>query len=860
MEWTRRQGRALAIATLVTIAVLTLARLSSFGIWDPWELSAADLARQLAETGTIDRPVLGPWLVARGFGLFGIHEWAGRLPLALAGLGAVALAYAGAARFAGRRAGVWAALVAGTSPLFLLNARSMLGAAPGFLASAGVFVCAMAAVFAPAPLRASDATRTRALAGWGVGLALSAIAAVLANGALVGLAPPLAAVGVAVLARRELMPPVLDSRRVAVAGGALAIALLVLGGVAYAIVADYAHFDYWTGGVPRGGDPPTWEMGIERLFHAFAPWSGVLPLALAHMLVGPPAAESSSVVRAPEERALRLGVTAWVAFGFLAQTLFGARYGTTTFLPLVGAAIAVALFLRDVERSGKSWPAAGLIAFLFVMLIARDFRAYPSGPVEGLPITGIEAPEDTYVKLAWAALLFLFAITLAMGLAVPPKAEAKRPWLTVSDLRDFSKNVLPLGWSDLRATFRGADWLAGERPSRFKTLVQVGAVFGGVLSVIGALGLVGLPPGFVRPMWSRSIGHRIWLVLAGLGVMLLAAFGVACWAMPDDLALALNTTSLAVKIGRVLVFLPFILGTLIFLGRVTLYGFTKLGSYRLAPALLAAVLIGGYTSIVYQPALSSHFSPREVYDTYNELARDGEPLGEYRVGGRAAAYYADGEIVELSTEAELIQFLTGDSRVWAAFRADDLASINRAYRRQAHRHLFVADARSERMILATNQPVEGRENENYLADAVLTEAPPIQHPVEVNFDDRIALLGYALELPHEGYVGPGEQFVITWYFRVNAPIGGSYQMFVHIDGPGQRIHGDHEPVQGRYPVRLWEPGDVVVDRQELRVPANYTRGALTIYQGFFAGDSRLQIKSGPSDGEDRARLGVLNVR
>src|SRR5690606_37151621 len=116
--------------------------------------------------------------------------------------------------------------------------------------------------------------------------------------------------------------------------------------------ADYAGFGYWTGGVPRGGAPPTWEVAVERLFHSFAPWAALLPIALGRMLVSPrrpwgqaaarpktsaqhgpyrdaaPVRQRRSVLRAipipvhhPEEGALRLALVGWIAFGFLAQTL-----------------------------------------------------------------------------------------------------------------------------------------------------------------------------------------------------------------------------------------------------------------------------------------------------------------------------------------------------------------------------------------------------------------------------------------------------------------------------------------------------------------------------------------------------------
>jgi 4-amino-4-deoxy-L-arabinose transferase-like glycosyltransferase len=842
MEWSRRQGRIAAGAVLAAVAALAFARLSAFGIWDPWELSSADLARQLAtgEAASLDRPPLTLWLVAQGFSLFGIHEWSGRLPMALAGLLAVGFAYVLVARFAGRRAGVWAAVVAGTTPLFLLNARQMLGAAPGFAASAAVFTCALAAVFSPARLRAPAGRRDLRRGLWFVGLLASAALSTLASGVLLGVAPPLLAVGAAILARGELTPPVADRKRAAAAAAVLGLALLAGLGAAHAVWADYAGFGWWTGGVARGGDPPTWEVAVERVFHAFAPWSALLPLALARMLMGAPqperaegalvgrlaAAPAQPLARHPEENALRLALVAWVAFGYVAQTVYTARFGPATFLPLVGAAAAVGLMLHDVERTRRAWWGTAVVAFLFVGLLVRDFRAYPSGPIEGLPAEGIEVPEVFDPARSWAAVLGLFALLLGFGLAADP-AGAHR---------------------GLRRIFRSIaeGWRAGGGAR--------------VLALSKGLLRIGVPVALIAEQWRRGGGFRVWLAIFGLVLAVITGFGVAVWVAPEALAGSLGMTSLAIRVGRLLVLLLPLLAVAVALGRLGLFLFAKLGSYRLVPAGVAALAVAAYTSLGFQPELSSHFSPREVYDTYNELAGAGEPLGEYRVGGRAAAYYATGEILELGSQGALIDFLQRDERVWAAFRADDLASIDRAYRRAEGRHLFVADARSARMLLATNRPVEGVENQNYLADAVLDEAPEPQHRVHVSFDDRIHLLGYDLGLPHGSYVGPGESFTITWYFRVEAPVSGSYQPFVHIDGPGQRINGDHEPVDGRYPVRLWEPGDIVVDRHELRVPANYRRGNLTIYMGFYAGDQRLEVKEGPSDDENRARVGVLPIR
>jgi hypothetical protein len=132
--------------------------------------------------------------------------------------------------------------------------------------------------------------------------------------------------------------------------------------------------------------------------------------------------------------------------------------------------------------------------------------------------------------------------------------------------------------------------------------------------------------------------------------------------------------------------------------------------------------------------------------------------------------------------------------------------------------------------------------------------------VRANFEDRIELLGYDLRLPHEGYVGQGEKFDITWYFKVHKVVPGSYRMFVHVDESTMRIHGDHDPVDGQYPVRMWDVGDVIVDRQTIEVPSTYPAGDYTIFMGFYSGDTRLVIKDGPKDDANRVRVGVLRIR
>ena len=250
-------------------------------------------------------------------------------------------------------------------------------------------------------------------------------------------------------ARNELTKPFLDRRRFGAAALVLAAAILVALGTAHAIWADYAGFGLWTGGVARGGDPPTWEVAIEQLFHAFAPWSAVLPLALARMLIGRPV-PGSSRTRRPTRRRYRCDRPRRDHPHLPRRARAAPRPGRVGGFRLPrGDALHGPLRPGDLRpprgRSGRGRRdaprrralAARLVGhgggrFLFAMLILRDYGEYPSGPIEGLPAQGIEVPEVFRPTIAWAALLGLFASGGGAGVGGGSLARSTRSCGTTS--------------------------------------------------------------------------------------------------------------------------------------------------------------------------------------------------------------------------------------------------------------------------------------------------------------------------------------------------------------------------------------------------------------------------------------------
>ena len=360
---------------------------------------------------------------------------------------------------------------------------------------------------------------------------------------------------------------------------------------------------------------------------------------------------------------------------------------------------------------------------------------------------------------------------------------------------------------------------------------------------------------WVRDQWNAPWPGRGWMMLAVSLLGACVAFGLMCFAI--DLPIA----SIVIRGGRIALFAPLAIAALMFGLPWLPYAYGRLGSLRLLPMLGSALVVGGFIAWSFIPSLSKHFSPKPAYETYAELSGQAEePLAIYRVGAGAARYYTDTPVVELEEPEELLTFLGRPGQRWAVIGSDQLAKLDAKYRRATGRHLYVADARSANLLLLAGTPIAKRANQSFIVETLMPEGFTPEHAIEANFGGRIALIGYDLDLPGGQSVGAGQRFKVTWYWRVIGKPPRGHQVFVHIDGNGLRLNGDHKPVGGRYPAANWQAGDIIADSQELLVPANFQADDYVMYVGWFSGKERLQAKSGPNDGVNRVRAGVLPVR
>lgn len=132
-ERTARAGRDLAVLFL-TFGILCFQFLGKFPLMEPDEGRYSEIPREMLERGDFitptlnyvkyfEKPPLLYWLNALSFSIFGQNEFAARFPCTLAGLLTVLCTYWLGRELFGRRCGMLAAVVVGTSAGFIPQAR-----------------------------------------------------------------------------------------------------------------------------------------------------------------------------------------------------------------------------------------------------------------------------------------------------------------------------------------------------------------------------------------------------------------------------------------------------------------------------------------------------------------------------------------------------------------------------------------------------------------------------------------------------------------------------------------------------------------------------------------------------------------
>jgi hypothetical protein len=284
-------------------------------------------------------------------------------------------------------------------------------------------------------------------------------------------------------------------------------------------------------------------------------------------------------------------------------------------------------------------------------------------------------------------------------------------------------------------------------------------------------------------------------------------------------------------------------------------------NFRVAAGVLA-LAFAGWCAFWLTPKLSLHMSNKALFQVYHDCKSSGaeaekEKLAQYQVPGRGAAYYNNGQIEEVGSQSQLFELLRRPERWFILIPSSYLASIDQSARRVKLAY-HVLDDRSSQFLLISNK-LQGKckKDKNPLRRYVLSKPPKPRKVLSANFENRVRLMGYDVA----DVVTRGGKFKLTLYFQVLGQMPSGYKIFIHFDQPANRFHGDHQPLDGKYPTQYWLPGDYIVDPHDVEIPFITTpSGRYTMYMGFWLGSKRLKVTEGPQDGVNRVRLGTLRVR
>ncbi len=386
--------RGLVLATVVGVLML-LVPMATTGIWDPVELRVADAASRVAAAlmhaklpvapegvpvvlptlGEIGRGELPYTSIALGFRVFGLHDWAGRLPLALWVIVALVATVAWVHRYVNTRAAVWAALIFPTIPIIFFQARFMLGDATTIGTLTASFACLCFGCIDP-PRAGIMAVRARV--SWILLGAVMSAAGVLSRGLLIAVAVPFLAVGATVVVA---MP-----RRIPKQGSATAATIVTWVVLAVGIVASGvgvwitsriapqrgASLILQGTSLQRGFHPHAFDSIVSQIGHGLFPWSGALVFAIAALL--------RQLLRGMATDAHQRATSGLLMLMFLAaaaQTWLGSFGATFPFAASAAVAAISGIWLDGISQRGLGLRIVSIGVIALLVVLVADYENIP---------------------------------------------------------------------------------------------------------------------------------------------------------------------------------------------------------------------------------------------------------------------------------------------------------------------------------------------------------------------------------------------------------------------------------------------------------------------------------------------------
>ncbi len=795
------RGKWLPSALGLVAAASLLWGIGDSALWDPHELRVAELSRRIAlnllggaglaipgadnelpvraDLGQGELPFTS---VALGLRVFGLSEWAGRLPLVVWSLLALGVLYAAVTRLAERRTALYAVLVLATTPLFFLQARTLLGDAVTLASFTIAWSGLSVALLAPA-----QSARARWVFG-AVGL-LGLYAGFWCRGPVVSVAVPALSISLSAL----LAPQSPRARRWSVALALLGAASLLVGALGWSLSERTREYSVFVGsalGAPAV--PTTFDLALAQLLHAAFPWSALCPLVLARAF----ASETVTPAR-PALLALSFSL---VAASWLAPSL-----GLTPIPAVACLAVLVAVALRQLEEQPRALPTLGLACAGLSVLLGLDLVAHPDKALRGFGLPGLLLPAslegDAARLFRWSGVAFGAVVALSL---LERDDDPTRPAFRRDEYASVLRKLARVWDGNLV----------------FALLVLEAAL-------VGFLALSAVSERLVRLEHLEPFGSfsRRLVAVAAIAVPLATLAPLAALAARDGARVLFGRGGrwlpVAPTRSQAVIVVGFALGLAASLGFYPRFAQQVapkqvLERYReLGRAGEPLGIVGGASVAARYQAGTSAEQLASVPSAFEWLVGGGNALPRRWLLLRAAS------LPQLN--ASFRERFGLNLPVLDARSSELLLSVSRLEPHERDDNPLAA-------LVLSRAPTP-----QYPLRAVLGGQLELLGFALSDASGRPA----ASVLPGTPY-----RFIIYW--RVLSRLRGEWQTFVHLDGLQRRFNADHEPLGGRYPMSAWRPGDILVDATELLLEPNFSPGHYRVHLGLYRGDARLEVTEGPA--------------
>lgn len=235
------------------------------------------------------------------------------------------------------------------------------------------------------------------------------------------------------------------------------------------------------------------------------------------------------------------------------------------------------------------------------------------------------------------------------------------------------------------------------------------------------------------------------------------------------------------------------------------------------PIILGVTASYGFAAAAWQfylPHVHTQLSVAHHARQLRVWSDDGLEIGRLATTDRGLERYGPTFDHRAATRPELADWLDTQAPRVAVIRPNDLPGLWADMRRRERVLAVLSDPHSG-VLLVGNVVPEGGQDRAPFAEIVLAKAPELDHPLDLEVDGRVRLVGWEFAEPPRR--GRDAELVVA--LEILRPVPSNLRMVTKLQRGRLSLAGREAfvPTEGALPPGNWRVGDVIVVRRKIRL-------------------------------------------